>query len=341
MRKQGLKLRDIKLDSCHNDFLWDRPLPSPGRLRFWSFREDEVVRRMSSLRLKGCTALSFRWNYGLVALATHASNQGHASCTYLSAPRQQGVSIYAPLDYGEVVDEVWQCKHRFQPKVSLLVSQAVSSTSDDAKLSQFTTSKGRIIVAGPYQPSPRLGCRYDLLARQPDFMFFDENPRGITTLALESLSTPVSPHRPGYPVPESPYPRSLMLEEYFYTSAKLDNIARIIPCRQKTDGKPSVTGILLQDSLGHWSCVGQVCVDNLSEAIEVGRSSGVNLHFAKSEDNCPYVEKMELKQSERDIPDSSCIALSWCGLLEWWVSRRQCLVHYGEQSSPATRISRP
>ena len=76
---------------------------------------------------------------------------------------------------------------------------------------------------------------------------------------------------PATPKPLSPYPQSLGLEDYCYTSSVLDRAVTITPSWGKIGGMHVIRGLLLRHQSGAYetSCVGEVRLDSLDHPLLV------------------------------------------------------------------------
>jgi hypothetical protein len=200
------------------------------------------------------------------------------------------------------------------------------------------TNKCRITLLGPHPAPHWRACNWTLLYKPSatsSRIFFDDSPYGIHKLAFESPE-PVSPCEfPVLPEPSSPYPESTSIDDYFYTSAVLDNVIELTPCNGETAGRPSVIGLLLRYSNGNQACVGQFRLDRTAKTIVVNDSSMMWLSF-DAVDGYPFVSSVGVSRPPKPM-SRRCLHISWVGKLEWWFSYRQCKVYYRSQTSMATR----
>lgn len=175
----------------------------------------------------------------------------------------------------------------------------------------------------------------------PSRMFFDVTPYGIHKLAFESPE-PQCHQIPAIPRPVSAYPESASLDDYFYTSAALENVVEITPCEGKAAGsKQSIIGLLFRYADGHQACVGQFRLDCAGTTLVVvgAASPRLWLSFDKDDDGRPFVSGVGVgvcRAPERESHD--CLYVSWDGNLEWWFTYNQCKVYYKSQSSILTRM---
>lgn len=167
-------------------------------------------------------------------------------------------------------------------------------------------------------------------------VFFEHSPTGVRNLYFETSQPQLDRVPPALPDPLSQHPRSTPSESFFYSTANLENVERITPCLVDVNGKLTICGLLLQDSAGRNSCVGQIRLDRLGSPIQLTGHQSLWLGFSK-DDHRPFVSTLLLSRTER------CEGLSWLevqlyGSMEWWYSARQCQVHHMGTSSPPTRL---
>lgn len=117
----------------------------------------------------------------------------------------------------------------------------------------------------------------------PGRIYFDTSILGIHELAFETpVPSPVD-EQPLLPRPESACPSHYSDDEnYFYTSATLDGVVGMTPCRANiVDFGPAVVGLLLNYEDGQQASVGQVRLDMQvgSVTLETKTQAGQN-HFS-------------------------------------------------------------
>lgn len=214
------------------------------------------------------------------------------------------------------------------------------------------TTKGRIWAIGP-QPRTIKIPEWRLLDRPkktPSRIFFEENWIGSTKMAFE---TP-EPAKIGayYPVviPRSPYPRltpeelatevaveskciydaqerpkvkeqRLLEREYFYSSAPLTGVVRVIPCRSSYNGESAIVGLLLQYQDGRQRTVGRVQLNSLDPPVGVERSTE-RMMYRLSKDKR---KMLQFKVFEHD-PGTEWTVLQQSGNLGWWFMARWSLM---------------
>lgn len=171
-------------------------------------------------------------------------------------------------------------------------------------------------------------------------MFFNTSTRGTHNLAFESNHAILQSNArvPTLPEPLSLYPESQPIEDYFYTSALLDNATTVTPCNGSYKGGAYITGLILTYTDGHESCVGHIRRDSLSCPLELTESPMLWLGFSL-ENMEPRVAKIETVSRPSDTHSLEWLEVPWTGQLEWWFSARQCKVHHKQKASPATRLA--
>lgn len=182
-----------------------------------------------------------------------------------------------------------------------------------------------------------LGRNWTLLDRpskQPSRIFYNTSSAGIRLLGFETPPPTPDSQPPAFPTPVSSSP-TFPQEEYYYTSAALDDVTRVTPSLHQIGATLVITGLLLHRSNARTSCVGQIRLDSLGRPLEVGTSQRLWLGFSSTTmGGCCVTGAATSRPS--DIYALKWLALPYSGLLEWWFSFRQCRVHHEGQVSPAT-----
>lgn len=166
----------------------------------------------------------------------------------------------------------------------------------------------------------------------PTQVYFNESPLGILRLAINSCSDHSA--TPPVPIPLPRYPERITMEDYFYTTATLDDVVEITPCRREFNHHSAITGLLIRYSNGNRACVGQFRLDCIGPVLEVGGSQKLHLGFARSHLNAPYLAEAALFPPSRREP-YEWLDVPWEGRLEWWFSFWQTKIHHGSQESPS------
>ncbi|KAK1624561.1 hypothetical protein BDP81DRAFT_110713 [Colletotrichum phormii] len=318
----GVKLRDVVSrdtdTNLHLKYLWSTPPSEPIRLVQLSPIPPSA--QLSDLVCNGprVTAYSVYWNCRIVYLHAHAEGEDLAFYNGYD----DGIWVYCPLEQGEKVSEIWKYS-QFKRGCVLI----------------FKTTHNRVAYFGPQpklQPFPVPNLidlpRQDGGSR----LFFEHSPLGVRMLAFETpIPTPAS-YSLALPTPSSQHPKSTFFEPYFYSTASLDGVVRIVPCQRYVRSMLRITGLLLQFSEGRQCCLGQVRLDSLGSPFQASSHQAVWLIFSK-DDNRPFVSALELSEPE-DKKGPCCLEIQVRGQLDWWFSSRQCQVCYQDKSSPPTRL---
>ncbi|KAI8963384.1 hypothetical protein F5Y11DRAFT_319646 [Daldinia sp. FL1419] len=318
-KTDGFKLRDLTWSNVNytqrsRRLAWDiLPLPA-STIRYHGF--GGMALRMASVPYNTLTVTgySFCWNDQLRSI--HAHTKG--SSFYESTSRVGDVWLYMPIDPGEYIIEIWM-RHRRLPREMALV---------------LRTSTGRVMIAGPQKGRAWPACAWSLLdtpENLPNRMYFEHSPRGIHEFGFE---TPLpAPRESAFvPVPESPYPESTSVEDFFHTSASLDGVVAVTPCRVKQGDITNFTGMLLHYENGHKVAVGQIKFDCLDDTFRISPSETLLLGFSTT-NGYPYVASIQLSPLRKD--NMVYLNVPWYGQIEWWFSCRQCKIYCnGEASIP-------
>lgn len=124
------------------------------------------------------------------------------------------------------------------------------------------------------------------------------------------------------------------MEDYFFTSASLDDVITVTPCTSNQDGMLAIIGLLFSASNGRESCVGQIRRDSLGCPLDVDRSQRLWLGFSMQKRQ-PRVVKVDTFRSREEL---TWFDMPWAGVLEWWFSFRQSRLYHEGRTSPVTRI---
>ncbi|KAI1115064.1 hypothetical protein F5Y14DRAFT_144337 [Nemania sp. NC0429] len=330
----GLKIRRLEsvpsneISRLAENIAWLTPEPRPDRIRFHSFTSECPTQlQMTSFICNDArtTAYSACWGWPILDLRAHTTD-GEDEAPYNEAVmrRKNTVWLYMPVDEGEFISQIWKRSRQLTRELALLI----------------VTNRDRVLLLGP-QPQPHSRpCNWSLLHRSdgaPSRIFFDiTSPRGgIHKLGFEAPEPVSSRELPLVPAPSSPYPESSSLDDYFYSSAPLENIVELTPCEATVAGRRSVIGLLFRYSDGHQACVGQFRLDCAATPMLVGSSTEMWLSF-DTNDGYPFVDAVGISCPPRPM-SRTCLYLSWAGKLEWWFSYKQCKLYYREQKSIGTK----
>ncbi|KAH8729222.1 hypothetical protein BGZ61DRAFT_529465 [Ilyonectria robusta] len=343
----GVKLRKVTCTSFMNgsaskpcDKRWAVPQSPRNNFRWVQIHQaTPAISRMDFFQCNhpDIQAYSAAWDDGrLLTLHAHTSAAGDFDA-YRTRVEQHNPKVfwfYMPMDPGELIAEIW--------------AHAETKTRFPSYIVIMKTTRGRIWAIGP-QPRTIKIPEWRLLDRPrktPSRIFFEENWIGSTKMAFE---TP-EPVKIGayYPVviPRSPYPRltkeqlaievaveskcifnaqerpkvkedRIMEREYFYSSAPLTGVVRVLPCRSSCNGESAIVGLLLQYKDGRRRTVGRVQLNSLDPAIEVD-SSTERIMYRLSKDKRMM---LQVKAFEHD-PGSEWTAVPQSGNLGWWLMSR-------------------
>ncbi|KAK1585888.1 uncharacterized protein LY79DRAFT_518029 [Colletotrichum navitas] len=319
---QGVKLRSLALrneeSNLHLNHLWCIPPSEPVRLVQLDQGPPAAQISMLECNKPRVTAYSVYWYCRIMLIHAHVAGeklafyQGH----------DKGVWVYFALEQGEKISQIWMYS-QFK-RGSVLI---------------FRTTHSRVACFGPQpklQPLP-IPTLIDVPRQdRGSRLFWEHSPLGVRNLFFETSVPAPASESLALPRPSSQHPRSTFFESYFYSTATLDGVRRIVPCQRYIHGKLRIIGLLLQFPGGRQSCVGQVRLDSLGNHLQADGNQSIWLGFSK-DDHRPFVSALELsepKQSE----GLSWLEVQLCGTLEWWFSSRQCQVCYMGKSSPPTRL---
>ncbi|SPQ20852.1 7fe6b43f-d362-4d17-a62d-94c47311d6b1 [Thermothielavioides terrestris] len=169
--------------------------------------------------------------------------------------------LYIPVGVDERITEVWVRSY-----VCGLVTETFAVI--------FRTNKGRCLVLGSHPASGGGNYQYALVCRPaehgPSRIYFDLSLYGIHSLAVDTPLPSGAVVLPSPAPPVSPCPELGPYEIFTYTSAALDGVVEVTPCRSDVaEFGPAITGLLLRYADGRQASLGQVRLDRLEQPVKV------------------------------------------------------------------------
>ncbi|KAF4956029.1 hypothetical protein FGADI_4202 [Fusarium gaditjirri] len=254
--------------------------------------------------------------------------------------------LYFPVDTNERVSELWLRSGVFPYD---------DDTGNQAESLIVVTNNGRSLILGPdiRSRSPLSDHLFsyealvDLPSTAPTRTFYCDHSPGGSWLGFEKLTTwkkrkiELLFGPPARPVPRFWY------DQFLSTSAELENVQRITPCRGWGNHiKGAIPGLLFTYADGHQRSVGQIRLDHLEETVNVasdrfwlGISDGDN-----NPDSTEHEEPCSLKGhvtwlgicEPMSRSDTKYLEIPLKGKLEWrstWITvSTKSLVRYVEES---------
>ncbi|KAI8959431.1 hypothetical protein F5Y11DRAFT_368065 [Daldinia sp. FL1419] len=323
-KTDGLKLRDLAWSQASRTptprrIAWDIPRLPTSVVRHYSL--GGTAHRMASVpyNTPAVIAYSFCWNRQLISIYAHIAGEDSLLYKSTSTDRTGDIWLYMPINSGEYITEIWMRHRQLARELALIVR----------------TNIGRIMVTGPQPKKSWPPCTWTLLdtpENLPNRLFFEDSPSGIQELGFETC-LPTPQKCAAVPIPASPYPESTSLEDYFYTSASLEGVVAVTPCRVKQANIFIFTGMLLHYANGYENAVGQVRFDCLDDIFRVDSSETLTLGFLTM-GGCPYVANIQLSPPKKD--NMVYLNIPRHGWIEWWFSYRQCKVYCNGKASMPT-----
>ena len=127
-------------------------------------------------------------------------------------------------------------------------------------------------------------------------------------------------------------------EVFFSSFADLDDVVEVTPCRQVYPQSVAITGLILKYRNGSRRAVGHVRLDRLDKPVSI--EDGMTLSFA-IDHHGPHIKTLETFMGLPPPEEQEKLVCTMTGRLEWWFSERQCVLYFGDQTSPATRVDWP
>lgn len=199
---------------------------------------------------------------------------------------------------------------------------------------------------GPHHSPMRGRVRYWRLlsrftAHSPSSLVFGPAYGRVTNLACSDglLSpTPKCPYHSSQ-IPHSLPPPWIGYSWCYYTSAPLDGVVRVMPCRTGSGDTSAIIGLLLEYADGSLRCVGQYRHDGASWTLDVGDSPGLSIGFGWRRRSFHHIAQVAVDGPRRDA-GLTWLELPWRGPLDWWVGpKRQLVIHHEGQESPCKHRS--
>lgn len=301
--------------------LWSTPRPPTEQLRFHQlglFITPAPSSRMVSIQYdpQTTTGYSVCWNMRILTVHAHKTDEDLAFYTPNTAVQKQAIWIYVPLDPGDSIAEIWKRSRRLDREIAIL----------------FKTTRGRLLLLGPQRRwHTYTWTLLDQPKATPAMTWHDEAGNFL------AFATP-KPRKQSPPLlsePPSPFPESTSVEDYFYSSAILDDVAEVALCRHPK--KNRVSGLLFKCADGRSACVGEIRWDCMDLPVPLSKLMVLCLEFDCG-DRGVFVRSVHFSRPLKEST-SQWFEVPICGLLEWWFSWNQCKVYHGGRASPATRLS--
>lgn len=283
----------------------------------------------------------------LEPVAIHAHSPNEDTEFYRENESVGTVWQHMPLNKGEAVVEIWKIEAVdglgwafavWPPPLPFIVHTTCHARA--LTPIQFRTNKDRTAVLGPWPWQDEAAWKIlhqPWSDRRPGQIFYESSSSRIRLLGFEQrlVSPPPPPPPPPAltPPPTLPRPASTLTEAYFYSSAALDGVAAVTPCRCRVGGVRVTRGLLLHHADGGVSCVGEVRLHGLGPRREV--DGALWLGFGETALEGPNV--LEVATSRPGEREGVAWLMVPCeGRLEWWFSFRQCRVYHEGRASPET-----
>ncbi|KAM0415904.1 hypothetical protein ACHAPT_013115 [Fusarium lateritium] len=247
---------------------------------------------------------------------------------YDSEPDDDAAWLFLPVYGDEVITEIWE---------GMTTEQYVWSV-------RMKTSKNRIfhIEGVSYQPTSFYnGVPWTLVdqsGKEPSRVSSQcWTLYGISHLAFESPRLrdkgDAGSIRAGEP--DIPKQVEIIEEQVFITSATLENLAKITPCRHAD--KLGISRMLLTYTDGHREVLGEIRLNGLQDPVYLtpGRDTmwlGFKHNDVRTKDSCPYVA--EVAFTPLDVVPKDVLVVSLRGRLVWWWSCYQDCLIFEDQTSP-------
>ena len=348
--------------------IWSKPLSiEEDDLRFESrgqyFRRSRFLqpRRMVVLEnTTDVTGISICWDQKLNDLFFHRKGDQVLPYEPLNDyTPADNMWLYIPLDEGEFLTEIWKQEGYFGHERPFIVSESPFSDHFRCDLMlihvlQLGTSKGRLTKVGfhldNWRRSPDMKLIYQ--AKEPGHrIYYEKADVGVLELAFES-QRPDEDIPPQMRTPDFTPPGPWIYGNVFFSSAVLDGVIEVFPCRTSVRGGEAIVGLLLIDSEGNRSCVGQIRLDCLESPIRKPKGLRFNFeggsygYYIRKVESFADLERRNERESSGSVGEegeeemngtkgSVSFDCEMKGRLEWWFTAKDCQIHHNGRASPA------
>ncbi|KAL2689333.1 hypothetical protein Neosp_003386 [[Neocosmospora] mangrovei] len=199
---------------------------------------------------------------------------------------------YHPLNAGEAIEQVWIRQPRKLPGDDDDIDNSPhgprypwTDASHDVAIG-LVTNQSRVLVSGIHCEFPQDRFPWRCIAKSstasPMRIFFSYSLNGINLFAAPKSGVPENE-----PVHEDLYeeePENFCVYGYdFHTSASLEDVAQVVPCKANERGKSIINGLLLRYNDGHETTIGRFRFDCAQPPLSFAESSTLYLGFGSSE----------------------------------------------------------
>ncbi|KAF4447880.1 hypothetical protein F53441_8630 [Fusarium austroafricanum] len=336
---QGFKIRDLHLVRTPDADVFPRArwsLLPPKPETVWFLNLDDRARRGLYFKLLECdnpkiTGYSACMLDGdLVDLHSHSEGEKLSFYHEGGGDRFHAVWLYFPVEKDERIVEVWRLrrKPRFCRDIPVL-----------------RTNKGRVWFLGTQNAAADPAANFErvtLFTRtRPCHFWYNYHGDGVDHLAFDSEDkrtdkNEVFTHLQG----QYALCSSAAGPQTFSTSARLENVVELIPCRSWAPRSTGIVGLIFIYSDGHRESVGQVRLDHLLDPIKVEPTGDMWLGFRAIPNGGAVAEAMRVipsigqtihggNPSEEGL---KWMRITWKGCLNWQFWYGRCFVAYDKHS---------
>ncbi|RSL59386.1 hypothetical protein CEP54_007322 [Fusarium duplospermum] len=252
--------------------------------------------------------------------------------------------VYTPLNENERIVRIWKRAQVISSPweqadyMTAAAAMRLLSEEDFARRNLaivFQTNQGRMLLFGGQWSFNLPHCDWTLLDApdgKPGHFFFDTHPTCTRALSFETQAPrtegPVF-DLPGVPEAFSPHPPFQSAGGFVWSSASVEKVERVTPCRLK--GK--IVGLLFSYLDGRSAAVGEIRLDHLDAPLKRVDGGKLCLSFTRDTEKCPYIARVEMLTAKTDTPVKDkqenveeWFEVSWSGKIEWWHNHRQCQI---------------
>ncbi|RTE76838.1 hypothetical protein BHE90_008694 [Fusarium euwallaceae] len=256
------------------------------------------------------TGISVCCNPAPLRFHAHTSND---DLSFYDSTPYDSTWVYNPLNENERIVCIWmRARTKNQQWIRSLAratTTALSVLSNEDFVRRhyaiaFQTNQGRMLLFGGQWSENLPRCEWALVDApdgKPSHFFFDTHPTCTRSLCFNTqkprTEVPVF-DLPGVPEPSSPHPSFQSAGGFFWSSASVENVAGVRPCR--LEGK--IVGLLFSYLDGRSAAVGQVRLGHLDAPLERVDDVKLCLGFTRGTEGCPYIARVEMLAQKTDAP---------------------------------------
>ncbi|KAF5022664.1 hypothetical protein F66182_5282 [Fusarium sp. NRRL 66182] len=236
----------------------------PKQEAIWFLDLDDRARGRSLFKVFNCDSPGI-FGYSacmldgdLVDLHCHVLGEDFSFYHAGDGERRHAVWVFLPVEKGERIIEVWRRirRPRFCRDIPVL-----------------RTNKGRVLCLGIHAGALELPVEYERVTLFPESgphrFWYSLLPDGVDSFAFDGSDLRRRQVEASRVLGDDGPVHSGYRNQGFASTARLENVVEVIPCRSWTPGSTGIVGLILTYSDGHKDSVGQIRLDHLMPPVAV------------------------------------------------------------------------